>query len=96
MVLSIYENAIDYAFNHSDIKNVAISGAYSSGKSSVIASYEKKHDKLKFLHISLAHFTPSDQANNTLKNRESILEGKILNQLIHQIDSKKIHKEVLE
>ncbi|WP_373206866.1 YobI family P-loop NTPase [Coprococcus phoceensis] len=31
------------------------SGAYSAGKSSVLASYKKKHSGLRFLHISLAH-----------------------------------------
>lgn len=41
--LSIYENAIDYVFDNTDIRNVAISGAYSAGKSSVLASYKKKH-----------------------------------------------------
>ena len=43
--LNVYEEAIDYVFDNSDIKNVAISGAYSAGKSSVLASYKKKHSK---------------------------------------------------
>lgn len=100
--ISIYEDAIDFAFSSQDIKNVAISGAYGSGKSSVLASYKKNHPERKFIHISLAHFisntSPTDSdskafdpseakgevfpADNT---NESILEGKILNQLIHQI-----------
>ena len=37
MDLNVYEEAIDFVFNNSDIKNVAISGAYSAGKSSVLA-----------------------------------------------------------
>lgn len=87
--LKVYEEAINYAFDNSDIRNVAISGAYSAGKSSVLASYEKKHSKLRFLHISLAHFASPDQENET-EVKESVLEGKILNQLIHQIPSEKI------
>lgn len=51
MDLDVYEEAIDYVFSNSDVKNVAISGAYSAGKSSVLASYKKKHDELRFLHI---------------------------------------------
>ena len=89
MDLNVYEEAIDYAFDNSDIKNVAISGAYSAGKSSVLASYKKKHSNLQFLHISLAHFQSLDQEDET-EVKESVLEGKILNQLIHQIPSKKI------
>ena len=84
--MNVYENAIDFVFKNNDIKNVAITGAYSSGKSSVLASYKKKHQELQFMHISLAHFDSPDQG----KIDESVLEGKILNQLIHQIPSDKI------
>lgn len=84
--MNVYENAIDFVFKNNDIKNVAITGAYSSGKSSVLASYKKKHQELQFMHISLAHFDTPDQD----KIDESVLEGKILNQLIHQIPSDKI------
>ena len=94
MDLEVYEDAINYVFDNQDIKNVAITGAYSAGKSSVLASYKKKHEKLRFLHISLAHFQSPDKENETKENKkganESALEGKILNQLIHQIPSEKI------
>ncbi len=89
MDLDVYEEAIDYVFDNSDIKNVAISGAYSAGKSSVLASYKKKHSDLHFLHISLAHFK-SPEREDEAEVKESVLEGKILNQLIHQISSEKI------
>lgn len=87
--LGIYEDAIDYVFDNPDIKNVAVSGAYSAGKSSVLASYKKRHANLRFLHISLAHFRPQNQEEEA-DIKESVLEGKILNQLIHQIPSNKI------
>ncbi len=89
MDLDVYEDAINYAFENSDVRNVAISGAYSAGKSSVLASYKKNHKDLHFLHISLAHFKSPDQEDET-EVKESVLEGKILNQLIHQIPSQKI------
>ena len=73
MDLDVYEEAIDYVFDNSDVKNVAISGAYSAGKSSVLASYKKKQAKLHFLHISLAHFRSPDQETETEVN-ESVLE----------------------
>lgn len=99
--MSVYDEAIDYAFAHTDIKNVAISGAYGAGKSSVLESYKAKHPDKKFRHISLAHFhdpeqessgKESDEGNDTTEGSitESILEGKILNQLIHQIPVEKI------
>lgn len=98
--LSGYKEALDYVFSEDDIKNIAVSGAYSSGKSSVIESYEKKHGDKRFIHLSLAHFQPfngNTEENDTevlkeqnSKNVESIIEGKILNQLIQQIPSDKI------
>lgn len=100
--LSGYEDAFHYIFAENDIRNIAISGAYSSGKSSVIESYKKKHPEKKFLHLSLAHFQAieeepaerNDQENeekkDDLKKLETIIEGKILNQLIQQIPAEKI------
>ena len=90
MDLDVYEDAIDYVFDNSDVKNVAISGAYIAGKSSVLASYEKKHSDKNFLHISLAHFQSPNEKEEGPEVKESVLEGKILNQLIHQIPSEKI------
>ena len=56
MDLDVYGEAIDYVFDNSDIKNVAISGAYSAGKSSVLASYKKKHSICAFC-IFLSHIS---------------------------------------
>lgn len=89
--LKVYEDAFDFVFDNADIRNVAVSGAYSSGKSSILESYKKKHEKLKFLHISLAHFrSTDDQATENENVKESVLEGKIINQLIHQIPTNRI------
>lgn len=79
--LSVYEDAINYIFDNSDITNAALSGPYSAGKSSVIEAYKKKNSDKKFMHISLAHFEKLSEGEKKIK--ESVLEGKILNQLIH-------------
>ena len=107
--LAIYEDALNFAFEDDQIKNVAISGPYSAGKSSIIESYKKIKSNKKFLHISLANFREtnlntstannSDQvkndpesgvSSNSPLNDNAILEGKILNQLIHQINQDNI------
>ena len=79
-------------FSNPDIKNVAISGPYSAGKSRVLESYKAKHTDHSFVHLSLAHFRTPEQESTEPESsvKESILEGKILNQLIHQIPSEKI------
>lgn len=85
--MEVYEDAFKYIFENADIKNVAIAGPYSAGKSSLLESYKKKYDNKKFLHISLAHFeeTTDQDIKNDAKDIETVLEGKILNQLIQQI-----------
>ena len=90
--ISIYEEAIDFAFENSDIKNVAISGAYGAGKSSILKSYKAKHPNCCFIHISLANFRTPEQENDETEKlvKDAVLEGKILNQLIHQIPAEKI------
>lgn len=89
--LSIYDDALNFVFANNDIRNVAISGGYSAGKSSVIESYKKHHNNIKFLHISLAHFKSiMGEEEPKTETKESVLEGKILNQLIHQIDPNKL------
>ena len=88
--LGIYEKAMEFIFSDDDIQNVAISGAYGAGKSSILESYKKKLEKegdnKKFLHISLAHFENKEKDNT----KYAKLEGKILNQLLHQIRAEKI------
>lgn len=87
--MTMYGDALDYVFDNSDVRNVAISGAYGAGKSSMLASYKEKNEKLRFLHISLAHFEQPDK-DKGVEVPEITLEGKILNQLIHQIPAEKI------
>lgn len=90
--ISSYEEALDYTFFQNDIKNIAISGAYSSGKSSVIETYEKLNPKLKSIHISLAHFNKEEliDEEDDKNFTENLIEGKILNQLIQQIEPNEI------
>lgn len=90
--MTVYEDAFEYIFENEDIRNVAIAGPYSAGKSSLLESYKVKHSDKKFLHISLAHFEEAQfqDATEDDENIESVLEGKILNQLIQQIKEENI------
>lgn len=89
--MKIYEDALNFVFDNNDIKNVAISGPYSAGKSSVIETYKSAHQDIQCLHISLAYFeSTKSKGDKSTEYSETVLEGKILNQLIHQIDPDKI------
>lgn len=48
--------ALHWALNNARIKNIALTGPYGAGKSSVIKSYLKTYKKCKAVNISLASF----------------------------------------
>lgn len=56
-----YISALNWAILNPDITNVALMGAYGSGKSSILQSYKKKYlkSKKKYIEISLAKFCSS-------------------------------------
>ena len=92
--INTYAETLDFAFGNDDVKNIAITGSYGSGKSSVLESYKKARN-LSFIHVSLAHFSVTDEEKSepiveSSKKKENLLEGKILNQLLHQIPPDKI------
>lgn len=95
-----YENAIIFALGNEKIKNIAITGPYGSGKSSIINTFEKRYsDKYGFFNISLASFkedTEENEENDTEETYENEdkksrhIERSILQQLIYGCDQKKI------
>lgn len=98
--LGLYKDALDEAFNNKKVRNIAITGSYGSGKSSLIETY-KREKKLPAIHISLAHFEREEGTDQD--NIINILEGKIINQLVQQINPDdipqtrfKIKKEINE
>lgn len=99
-----YIRALHWAIKNKDVKNIALSGPYGSGKSSVIKTYLKKYPKTKYLSISLAAFsTPTKSVNGeddkttlladdwTLDDiDENVIEEGILKQLFYRVDVGKI------
>lgn len=72
--IDVYQDAIDSVFLKDNVRNVAITGAYGAGKSSVLITYKKKNPEKKFVHISLAHFHSSEKKEEITP--EAILEEK--------------------
>ena len=82
------EDAIEFALNNDKISNIAITGQYSSGKSSIIQSYFNKKVKTKeYLNISLATFEKTE-ANNQLSKESNSLEKIIIEKLYYSIFNK--------
>lgn len=87
--IGTYDAQLTFALTDPDMKNIALSGPYGAGKSSILATYKIRHPELKFLHISFAHFQDTSRADGQPTD-EKRLEGKIINQLIHQLPAQAI------
>ncbi|WP_375723259.1 hypothetical protein LXN10_12135 [Arcobacter sp. KX21116] len=71
----VYECSLKHGIDEQDIKNIALSGAYGSGKSSILKTFEKKYkDDYFFLNISLADFSDSEKNNENTDVERSILQ----------------------
>lgn len=79
------EDAFDFALRKEEIKNIAITGQYSSGKSSLIQSYFDKYiDKKDYLNISLATFEKTEKEEDIIEESNS-LEKIIIEKLYYSI-----------
>jgi hypothetical protein len=90
-----YIDAIKWAINNPEIKNIAITGAYGAGKSSIIDTFIKHENMEKnTVKISIATFdkesikNATDEVNNI--PIENVLEQQILQQLFYKIEPDKI------
>lgn len=83
--------ALDYALSEKKIHNVALTGNYGSGKSSVLASYtEQQKGKHQFLNISLATFAIEEKDEKTISSQKKLpkttihaIEKSILQQIFY-------------
>lgn len=74
-----YCKSISWALEQKDINNIAITGSYGSGKSSIIKKFREKHRNYECLSISLANFNDIDN-NNLCKDQ---IEYNILKHLTY-------------
>lgn len=84
----IYSEAILFATNNAKISNIAITGPYGSGKSSIIQTFLKKYRR-PALHISLAAFVPEADSGDDKVSRQEI-ERSILQQMLYGADANKL------
>ena len=80
-----YFRALKFAINSEQICNIAITGPYGSGKTSIIKSFEKDN-QYKFLSISLASF--KEETENQIP--DNLIERSILQQMLYGADSSKL------
>lgn len=79
-----YFTALDNAFSENQVRNIAVTGPYGAGKSTVILSYLDKRKEKDFISVSLADFSLSGKDQEPPKNAE--IELSILQQILYKED----------
>ena len=79
-----YFTALNYAFSKNQVRNIAVTGPYGAGKSTVILSYLDERKKNDFISVSLADFSLSGKDLEPPKNAE--IELSILQQILYKED----------
>lgn len=94
---NIYMHTLDWALNNKSIKNLAITGTYGSGKSSVLKSFWNNfNEKNHVLEISAATFTDIEQLSvkeaepNNQNKVVNMLEYNIMQQMFYKVDPQRI------
>lgn len=98
-----YINALNWAFQNKKVKNIALTGPYGAGKSSIIETFLRKNDEDKSalnkirssaLKISMATFlkgkTATDDSNVKIKVDADEVEKGILKQLFYKVEPGRI------
>ncbi len=84
----IYFEALNYATNNDEVLNIALTGPYGSGKSSVIKSFLAKYPRAT-LQLSLASFLPDGDVPGLRVTKQEI-ERSILQQILYGVDADKL------
>ena len=86
----IYTEALDYAFSKDDIRNIAITGVFGAGKSTVWNTYRKQKsareansDFDNIITVCLGKYNDKKEQNDNKSEKE--LENRVERQIINQI-----------
>lgn len=92
----IYIELLNKGINDKKVKNIALSGSYGSGKSSIIQKFLPSPDvcqrKEKYLEISLANF----DKNIKPEDEEQLIEKSILQQIFYKVSKSELPYSKLE
>lgn len=83
-----YLKHIKDAVDNGDVKNLALSGVYGSGKSTIIKSFKSSFPNIKILHISLASF--KEIKDSDYKEFKDQIQLNILQQIIYSQKADKL------
>lgn len=86
-----YLDKLKDTLNAKGINNIALTGGYGSGKSTILNTFQHwNNDSYNFLNISLAAFNKKNGENTQKEELEKQLEISILQQIIYKVNPNKI------
>lgn len=92
-----YASVFLHALRNEQVRNIALTGGYGAGKSSVIRTFFDRHPEFKHILVSLATFTQESpvgrEAESDLMSR---IEETIVQQLLYAVPAKKLPKTRLK
>lgn len=92
----VYNRALLTAIEDENVTNIALTGSYGSGKSSIIQTFLKMHSEYKSLNISLANFNENPlviekrAGIKNLQKTDQHLELSVLQQMFYQVSNRKL------
>lgn len=92
-----YSDMLRFALSQKKTNNIAVTGPYGSGKSSVLQTFQKNNPQWKYLNISLATFKDHLEIEGNNKEIEiEAIEKSILQQLFYSVDQKTLPRSRLK
>ena len=87
-----YLDSLIKAINTKDVNNIAITGSYGSGKSTILKTFQEEYKSyFRFLNVSLASFNRiNNESSKDSEKLERLLEISILQQIIYSVSPNKI------
>lgn len=93
-----YSDMLKFALSQDKISNIAVTGPYGSGKSSVLLTFQIQNPDWKYLNISLATFKDHLEVEGASNKEIEIeaIEKSILQQLFYSVDQKTLPRSRLK
>ncbi|MBK7969768.1 MAG: ATP-binding protein [Bacteroidetes bacterium] len=82
-----YLSSLKSALETPSINNIAITGSYGSGKSTILRTFQHHHREYEYLNVSLASFKDNKEDKNDFERK---LEVSILQQMFYHVKPDKI------
>ena len=99
---NVYCNALEWSIGNNNITNIALTGSYGSGKSSILKKFQLRNPQLTYLSISLASFLEckkddnkpngqdTSQVTNGVSIEDNLIELSILQQMSYRVKGSKV------